>query len=79
MKMMHNLCPVYTEQNYLDCDLDCKLDRYLDPNQEDAPVYTGHSLFNTTKCVPLLFIVQSLLYHNIWITIIQIVIQIDCL
>ena len=65
---------VYTEQSYLDCDLDC------DP--EDAPVATGNSLFNITKSVTLLFIVQSLLHcnpSNIWIKIIPITIQIKCL
>ena len=47
---------VYTEQNYLGCDLDC----YLDYDPEDAPVYTEHSLFNITKSVMIVFIVQSL-------------------
>ena len=43
-----------------------------------VPVYTGHSLFNTTKRITLLFIVQSLLHRNppyIWIKMIQIAIQ----
>ena len=48
--------PIYTEQKYLDCDLDC--------NPENVPIYTGHALFNTTKCITLLFIVQSLLHRN---------------
>ena len=56
----------------LDCDLDCDLDR--DP--EDLPVYIGHSLFNTTKRITLLLIVQSLLHRNpptsnVWIKIIH--------
>ena len=41
-----------------------------------------HSLFHTTKRITLLLIVQSLLHRNppyIWIKIIQITIQIDCL
>ena len=44
--------------------------------------YTRQSLFNTTKRIKLLFIVQSLLNRNpsnIWIKIIQIAIQIECL
>ena len=60
-------------------DLDCNFDRYV---PEDVPVYRGHSLFNTIKCNTLFFIVQSLLHSNppnIWIKIIQIVIQIECL
>ena len=61
--------PVYTGHNYLDRDLDSNLER--DP--EDVPVYMGHSLFNTTKRITLLFIVQSLSHRNppnIWIKII---------
>ena len=54
------LYPVYTEQNYLDRNLDWNLDR--DP--DDASVYTGHELFNITKIVTLLVIVQSLLHSN---------------
>ena len=46
------LNPVYMEQNYLD--------RNRDANPEAAPVYTGHSLFNITKNVTIVFIVQSL-------------------
>ena len=37
---------------------------------EDVPIYTGYSLFHTTKRITLLFIVQSLLNcnpPNIWI------------
>ena len=54
----------------------------LDCNPEDVPIYTGHSLFNTTKRITLLFIIQSLLDCNqtyIWIEVIQIGIQIKCL
>ena len=47
-------------KNYLDRSLDC--DQYLDP--EVIPVYAGHSLFNTTKHITLLLIVQSLLHRN---------------
>ena len=46
---------------------------YLDRDPEDVPAYTGHSLLNTTKCITLFFIVQSLLHRdppNIWIRII---------
>ena len=43
-------------KNYLDRDVDCK--------PGDVPVYTGHSLFNTTKRTPLLFIFQLLLHRN---------------
>ena len=48
------------EQNDLDRNLD--FDLYSD--LEDVPVYTGHSLFNTTKRITLLFIVYSLLQRN---------------
>ena len=64
-------------KNNLDCDLDHNLDR--DP---DVPDYTRHLLFNTTKPITLLFIIQTLLHRNppnIWIKIIQITIQIVCL
>ena len=47
---------------------------------EDVPVYTGHSLFNTTMRITLLFIVQSLFHRNppnIWIKITKIMIQIE--
>ena len=37
------------------------MDRYLDSDPEDAPVNMGYSLFDITKSVTLLFIVQSLL------------------
>ena len=59
----------YNEQNYLDRDLD---DIYLDN------IYMGHSLFNTTKRVTLLFIVtkQSTLYLDYSYPH---VIQIECL
>ena len=66
-------------KNYVDRDLDSNLDCNLDRNPQDVPVYMGNSLFNTTKRITLLFIVQSLLHRslpNIWITI---VIQIKCL
>ena len=48
-------------------------------NPDDVSVYMGHSFFNTTKSITMLFIVQSLLHHNqpnIWIKIIQIMILI---
>ena len=41
--------PNYPEQNYLDRDLYCDLDCYLDHSPKDAPIITGHSLFNITK------------------------------
>ena len=44
--------PVTQSKTDLDCDLDC------DPI--DAPVSMGHSLFNITKSITLLFIVQAL-------------------
>ena len=44
-------------KNYLDRYLDRNLDTNLDCDPEDAPIYTGDSLFNTTKCITLLFIV----------------------
>ena len=44
------------EQNDLDCDLDRDLDRIL----ENAPIYTGHSMFIITKSITFVFIVQSL-------------------
>ena len=74
--------PFTRSKNYLYCDLDSNLDCNLDHDPEDVPVYTGHSLFHTTKRITLLFIVQSLLNHNplnIWLKIIRITIQIDCL
>ena len=50
------------------------LDSDLGRDPEDTvPIYMGHSLFNTTKCIKLLFIVQSLLHRNppyIWIKMI---------
>ena len=48
------------EQNYLGRNLDFNLDRYLDSDPEDTPVYTGHSFFIITKSVTVAFIVQSL-------------------
>ena len=56
--------PVNTEQNYLDHDLDRNLDYDLDCNPEDVPSDNGYSLFNTTKRITLLFIVQSWLHFN---------------
>ena len=46
------------------------LDRNPDYDPEDAPVYTGHSLFNITSHF-------CYLLYNIWIKFIQIAIQID--
>ena len=45
--------------------IDCNLNRYLDRNPEDAPVYMGHSLFNTTKRVILLFSHSYIVIHLI--------------
>ena len=70
--------PFTRSKNYLDSNLDHK----LDCNPDDISLYMGRSLFNTTKCITLLFIVHSLLQRNppnIWIRVIQIVIQIECL
>ena len=52
-------------KNYLDRDLDSNLDCNLDRDQEGVLDYTGHSLFNTTKRITLLFIVQTLLHRNL--------------
>ena len=41
--------PFTQSKNYLNRDPDSIL--------EDVPIYTGHSLFNTTNCITLLFIV----------------------
>ena len=49
--------PIYLEQIHLDL--------YLDSDPEDAPIYTGHLLFNVTKSVTWLFIAQSLLLPNL--------------
>ena len=38
-------------------DLDSYLDCYLNRDPEVVPVYTGHSMFITTKRITLLFIV----------------------
>ena len=65
--------PITWSKNGLDRDLGCSLVCDLDSDPDDVPVYTGHSLLNTTKCITLLFIVQSLLHRNlpnIWIKII---------
>ena len=50
------------EENHLDRDLDSDHNGYLDGDCDlaDAPVYTGHSLFNITKSVTVVFIVQPL-------------------
>ena len=53
--------PFTRSTNYLDRDLDSNLDR--DP--EVVPVYTGYSVFKTTKRITLLFIVQTLLHRNL--------------
>ena len=42
--------------NYMKGNLDC--------DAKDVPVFTGHSLFNTTKRITLLFIVQHSLHRN---------------
>ena len=67
-------------------DPDCDPDAFnLDHDSEEEPFYTAHSLFNITKCYMFVFIVQSLFdgpdrnLPNIWINIIQIAIQIECL
>ena len=76
------LIPSLPQQNYLNHDLNLDMYRDLDCNLENVPVYTGHSLFNTTKHITLLFNVQSILYcnpPNIWIKFIQIAIKIECL
>ena len=49
---------VYTEQYNLDLNLDCNLDLDLYCDPEDVTIYMGHSLFNTTKYITLLFIVH---------------------
>ena len=72
-----NIIPPFTQsKNYLDHKLDCNLD------QDPEDVHREFK-FNTTKCITLLlFIVWSLLHHNpshIWIKIMKIVIQIECL
>ena len=69
------LYPIKTEQYHLDRNLDCNLDS--DP--EDVPVYTGHSLFNTTKRITLLFIAQSVLHHNPPNSLIKIIQITECL
>ena len=56
--MVENTC------TYLDRDLFCNLDCNLGRDPEVVPVYMGHALFNTTKRISLLFIVQSLLHRN---------------
>ena len=64
--------PFTWNKNCLYCDLDCNMDSDLDRNPEVVPVNLGHSLFNTTKRIILLFIVQSLLLRKppyVWIKI----------
>ena len=51
--------PFTRSKHYL--DRFCNLER--DP--EVVPVYTGHSLFNTTKRITLLLIVQTMLQRNL--------------
>ena len=51
-------------KNYLNRDLDGNLDCNLDCDPDDVCIYTGHPLFNT-KCIILLFTVQSLLHRNL--------------
>ena len=77
-----NVTPFIRSKNYLDHDLDHNLDCNLDCDPEDVPIYTGHSLINTTEPITLLIIVQSFFClnpPNIWIKIIQNTIQIECL
>ena len=65
--------PFTRSKNYQDRDIDCNVHYDLDRDPEDRPVYTGYSLFDRTKRITLLFIVQSLLHRNalnIWIKII---------
>ena len=57
--------PFTQSKNYLDRDLDSNLDYNLDRDPEVVPVYQGHLLFNTTKRITLLFIVQTLLDRNL--------------
>ena len=67
--------PFTRSKNYLDRDLDSNLDSDLDSDPEDVPIYTRHSLFNTTKRIALLFIAQSLLHlnlSNIWIILLRV-------
>ena len=67
MRVHHSAQVTYTtftrSKNYVDRDLDGNLDCDLDRNPVDVPVYMVHSLFNTTKHIKLLFIVQSLLHQ----------------
>ena len=67
MRMLLHCITPFT-QNYLDRDLNnINLDR--DPDQ--VPIYPSHSLFDITKCVPFVFIVQSLLMVQIAIHVIS--------
>ena len=68
--------PLTRSKNYLDRDLDSNLDCNLDCDPEVVSVYTGHSLFKTTKRITLLFIVQTLFHRNLDNIGIKIAIQI---
>ena len=57
LKMICYKAPFTRSKNYLDRYLDRNLDSDVDRDNEDVPVYTGHSLFNTTKPITLLSIV----------------------
>ena len=59
------IIPFTRSKDYLDRDFESNLDYNLDCDPEVVRVYTGHSLFNTTKCITLLFIVQTLLHCNL--------------
>ena len=52
--------PLYPEQNNLDRNSESNVDHYLDCVPEDGAVYMGHSLFNITKSVTVVFILQPL-------------------
>ena len=59
-----SITPFTRSKNYLDRDLDSKIDCDLNRDPEDVTVYTGHSILKTTKRITLLFIVQPLLHRN---------------
>ena len=61
----NNNTPFKRSKNYLDSNLDCNQGCNLDRDPEVVPIYTGHSLFYTTKRITLLFIVQTLLHRNL--------------
>ena len=52
--------PFTRSKNYLDRNIDGDPDRI----EKDLPVYMRHPLFNQTKRITLLFIVQSFLHRN---------------